>query len=479
MKKKHVMLLSLSVAALLLGLMYKMTRSEAHKNLKISLAGTFREQITPENISTIALYHVNTNVWDTLITNDRSPAIARITHISADHLIYNFEISEFAKFSNGRKITADDVKFSIDRTIAREENGHANARGMIQGVAVKAPNQVEITLNAATPSFMFVISTPEFAIVPREICDPKDLSITNLSITSGAYTVRKIDKEKKEIFLEKNKFFERHVQNSPDSVEISFDSSTGESFDAVKSGNQQFYEIYNSFANNLVNNLSENKSKLSYSVTKPSLSVFLNRNPKKISSEHAAEFSALVRKYFSYDTQTEKKSFQFLPPRTFGSLESTELPQLQIKNNLKEVTIKFGNIHSPVILALKQIESKANIKINIVDAKSDIEADFSGDSQGMNADYPEIELYLSLLSPYAFIPVPTEAKELITKAFHESDDSKRSQLIKRISVLLLESGSIVPLTVRSYVHVFDSESVDAAGVATYDGDIPIWKIRML
>ena len=450
-----------------------------NETLKITLMGFFSDKIAPENISTIALYHINNNLWDTLITNEREPSVGKIEKISDDQRTYTFSISEFAIFSNGRKITSEDVKFSIDRIIAKEENGHANAKGIIDTVKILSPNEIEIKLKTATPSFLFLLSTPEFAIIPKEICDEKTLAINSLNITSGAYVVTKINHEKKMVELMKNSHFSRHEKNSPRYIEVSFSTDTGENPESLTKDGNMFFEISNSNAKKVIKFLKNSSSNFSYAVTKPSLSNFLKKNPKHISSEKARGFSALVKKYFEFETETEVKSLQFFPPRTFGSLNENELPGLVSNEKIDKITIKVSNPNTPLMIALKNSEEKMGVKLNIVDMKSPEEADFIGSSQGMNTDFPEVELFLAMVSPYAFISVQEDMKSKINEAFHEVNAEKRSLLIKKIGIDLLESGTIIPVTVRSYLHVFNSKAIDASQITTYDGDIPFWKIKML
>lgn len=194
MKQKKI-LLPVLLAAILFGVLYPMKHGAKNNTLKISLMGFFSDEIAPENISQISLYHLNVNLWGTLLTSDGSPAIGTLTGVSKDNLVYTFEISESAKFSNGRKITAEDIVFSIERIIAKEKNGHVNARGLVDSVAALSVNQVSIHLKDQTPAFLFLLSTPEFAIVPKEACDDRTNDIVNPRFTSGAYTVDSIDKE--------------------------------------------------------------------------------------------------------------------------------------------------------------------------------------------------------------------------------------------------------------------------------------------
>lgn len=100
-------------------------------------------------------------------------------------------------------------------------------------------------------------------------------------------------------------------------------------------------------------------------------------------------------------------------------------------------------------------------------------------SQGMNTDYPEIELHLVTVGPYADFNATKEIKSLVNYAIHEPNDTKRAEAIKKVGREFLTTGKVVPLTVRAYVHLFQPKRVDLNNITTYDGDIPLYKLKVL
>jgi MarR-like DNA-binding transcriptional regulator SgrR of sgrS sRNA len=453
-----------------------MTRG--NKSIRVVLQGSFPAgTLAPENISTIALYHLHSNLWDTLVQTNGEPGIAKTYAVSEDNLIFVFDIDPAAKFSNGRRIYPSDVKFAIDRIISHEENGHINARSMIRDVTLLQSERIQITLNAPTPSFLFLLGTPEFAIVPKEALDASG-AVINLTITSGAYLATRVDVLAQTIVLNKNKEFPRSVAGSPDQVEISFKENTG----PIVEGDYDFAEIRSSDANQIVSNAEQHG--YSYKATVPSLSVFLIANSNRIKPPLQKLFARAFANEFHFESPRglETRSRQLLPPKTFGSLNETELPTLSENKGIKvpaEVVISNNRSSGPLVDAIQASLAKVGTRARFVDLASKEPVDYVLDSQGMNTEFPEIELHLAAVGPYQYFDSSNEVKQLIGLATHQPDDTKRSAMIKQIGIDLLSSGKIVPLTVRAYAHLFKPGQLDLNGITNYDGEIPFYKMKAL
>ena len=58
-------------------------------------------------------------------TTEIVPSLADSWTISPDGLIYTFKLNPKAKFTNGRKVTAADIKYSIERSVNPKTQGPA------------------------------------------------------------------------------------------------------------------------------------------------------------------------------------------------------------------------------------------------------------------------------------------------------------------------------------------------------------------
>jgi len=111
------------------------------------------------------------NVFEGLVkptsTGDLIPAVADHYEISEDKLTYTFTLREGVKFHNGDAVTAEDVKYSIERVAAPTETGvvQVEALSIITGIEVIDEKTVAITL--AEPSNEF-LSYMTVAIEPAD-----------------------------------------------------------------------------------------------------------------------------------------------------------------------------------------------------------------------------------------------------------------------------------------------------------------------
>ncbi len=453
----------------------------AGKTLTVALIGRIDEALSPENISTIPLYHIHYNLWNRLLGRNGSPAVAKSFNVSQDQLTYTFYLDEEAKFSNGRAIQAEDIKFTVDRLIAREKNGHINAKTVIGAATVNSPLSISITLKETTPSFIYLVSSPEFGIVPREACDSAG-NVTALVITSGAYHVENLDLKSQKFEFAKNATYRHADPAAPSKVILLFKDSSKAMADSMAAEEADFFELYDGSGQHI---LEENNGPYIAQVTKPSVSTFLAAKDA-ISPVQAKYIAWLFRNEFSinFESDLEKRSRQLLPPRSFASLDDEELATLD-REKIEKValpsglTIQTSRPKSPIMDLIIKFFSKFGSTVTLVgyDYKGPVHFEASG--QGMNLNFPEIELNLAILSPYAYVSASAASKSALRDAIHEPDDAKRAGLLKKVGRELLSDGHVIPFTIRSYVHIYNKKRIDARNITDYDGEIPFFKIRML
>ena len=100
------------------------------------------------------------------------PALAESWEISEDGLTYTFHLQEGVTFHDGTEMTAEDVKFTLDR--ARGEDSQNAQKGLfaaIETVEVIDPRTVEVTLSQPEGTFLFNMAWGDAVIVSEDSID--------------------------------------------------------------------------------------------------------------------------------------------------------------------------------------------------------------------------------------------------------------------------------------------------------------------
>ena len=132
-------------------------------------------------------------------TTTLRPGLAESYELSEDGLTYTFHLRAGVKFHNGREMTADDVKYSLDRvtnpatqspgagffgSIAGFENA---GDGGLSGVEVVDPLTVKITLSRPDATFLHVMAINFSSVVPKEAVDEFGADFGKHPVGTGAF----------------------------------------------------------------------------------------------------------------------------------------------------------------------------------------------------------------------------------------------------------------------------------------------------
>jgi peptide/nickel transport system substrate-binding protein len=151
---------------------------------------------------------VNLSVYDTLITfagqDLKSPKLhlASAWNVSSDGKRYTFTIRRGATFQSGREVTAEDVKWSLDRV--------KNVKGItsyllngVEATAVRDSQTLIVQLKAPQPSFIPILAQPSLGVVDSktviehggdassdaDTLDHAEQFLNQQSMGSGAFTL--------------------------------------------------------------------------------------------------------------------------------------------------------------------------------------------------------------------------------------------------------------------------------------------------
>lgn len=131
---------------------------------------------------------ISDNVYESLLlTNPQGELepvlLTQMPTLSEDKLTYSFELKEGVKFHNGATLTSNDVKYSLERMVAKKAMGSiiatvagydefdAGEAEEITGIKVIDDTHFDITLTEVYTPLLAALSTPYAAIYPAEACE--------------------------------------------------------------------------------------------------------------------------------------------------------------------------------------------------------------------------------------------------------------------------------------------------------------------
>nr|WP_281481037.1 ABC transporter substrate-binding protein [Thioclava sp. DLFJ4-1] len=135
-------------------------------------------------------------------TTELRPGLAESYEISDDGTTFTFKLRKGVKFHNGREMTAEDVKYSLDRvtTPATQSPGagffgsikgyDAMADGSatsLEGVTVVDPYTVKIELSRPDATFLHVMALNFASVVPKEAVDEYGTDFGKHPVGTGAF----------------------------------------------------------------------------------------------------------------------------------------------------------------------------------------------------------------------------------------------------------------------------------------------------
>ncbi|MEV6693531.1 ABC transporter substrate-binding protein [Micromonospora sp. NPDC051196] len=200
-------------------------------------------ELDPHKMSETSAFVINEQIYESLVQSYRGeikPAIAESWEQSPDGTKLTFKLRDNAYFHSGRKVTAADVKYSIERI--QDPATRAPRARSYEGISeVKALDEhtVEMTLAAPNAAILTLLSTAASSIVDQEVVEAEGGLNSSVDGGSGPFKLAsrvtgqaiKLDKH--------DKYWEQGVPYL-DGIDFTFNPDDNARAAAVRSGTVDF-----------------------------------------------------------------------------------------------------------------------------------------------------------------------------------------------------------------------------------------------
>ena len=150
----------------------------------------------PHTISSHASLRVMAQVYNQLVDVNENleviPELATSWEISDDNLTYTFHLADNVVFHSGRKRTAEDVKYSLERVLDPDLGALGNSSsyaGDIASVEAVDDTTVKVTLSKVIVTFLSNMSSSYCSIVDKDVVEANEGSLLLADGGTGPYTL--------------------------------------------------------------------------------------------------------------------------------------------------------------------------------------------------------------------------------------------------------------------------------------------------
>jgi ABC-type transport system substrate-binding protein len=169
-------------------------------------------------------------------TTDLVPELAQSYEISPDGTQYTFKLHPEAKFHNGRPITADDVKWSIERAVNPKtqspgagffsaikgfEEANSGKTDKLSGIVVLDPHTVRFDLSRPDATFLHVLQLNFSFPVPKEEVERLGADFGKSPVGSGAYKLKEWTLGQRIVFVRNPDYWKKDTPKL-DEIEFQF-----------------------------------------------------------------------------------------------------------------------------------------------------------------------------------------------------------------------------------------------------------------
>jgi peptide/nickel transport system substrate-binding protein len=213
--------------------------------------------LDPAAVSSSSRIEVISNIFEGLVQfGERAeirPCIAERWEISPDGRVYTFYLRETARFHNGRRVRADDVKYSFERQMRQNEDAAAwvfrplvgadqfmsGEAESVSGIEALGEQVIKLEMIQQVPFFLSTLCTDYAYIIPREEVERPGSDFAIKPIGSGPFRVVE-PVLGKEVHLERFSNYWSGDLPYVDRLTVTFGLAAEELFDAFSRGDLDY-----------------------------------------------------------------------------------------------------------------------------------------------------------------------------------------------------------------------------------------------
>lgn len=174
LKIKRSFLIVLCISLFLPTLLCACGKTETgNGTINVGIAQDLEDSLDPHKAVAAGSREVLFNIFEGLLKPDPKgdliPAVAESYQVSEDGLTYTFKLRKNVRFHNGRVVTAEDVKFSLDKISGKlGDEPMLPVYALMQDVSIADEETVVITLSEKDVDFPAYLAMVNAAIVPND-----------------------------------------------------------------------------------------------------------------------------------------------------------------------------------------------------------------------------------------------------------------------------------------------------------------------
>ena len=158
-------------------------KAKDSSEIVVGIPQDLEDSLDPHKALAAGTKEILFNVYEGLLKPDSQgnyiPAVAEGYTVSEDLMTYTFKLRDGIKFHNGKNVTADDVKYSIDKFAGISDGSEplVSAFSVIEEVNIIDDKTVDVVLNTPDTDLPTYLAMVSAAIIPKDNENPDTVAI--------------------------------------------------------------------------------------------------------------------------------------------------------------------------------------------------------------------------------------------------------------------------------------------------------------